>query len=313
MHLPHLVRLVVRALAFLAPALALLAQPAAPAPDASVAPKPETAVAPTAAAPARARRPQPEPADPKLPSLFLIGDSTVRNGQADGAGGQWGWGEPLAAFFDPKKINVVNRAVGGLSSRTFLTLGHWERALPLMKSGDFVIMQFGHNDDWALNDEIPGQALRARGTIKGTGDESVEIDNVLTKKHEVVHSYGWYLRKFIADARERGVTPIVASLVPRKKWENGRVVREPYAAWAAEVAKATGAPFLPLGEIIAVRYEALGAEKVEPLFADPNTHTSLAGAELNAESVVAGLKALPAHPLDAFLSPKGEAVPAATP
>ncbi len=259
------------------------------------------------------KHPQPVPADPTLPSLFLIGDSTVRNGFADGAGGQWGWGDPLAAFFDAKKINVVNRAVGGLSSRTFLTLGHWERALTLMKPGDFVIMQFGHNDDWALNDEIPGQALRARGTIKGTGEETTEIDNVMTKRHEVVHSYGWYLRRFIADARAKGVTPIVASLVPRKKWDAAKIIHEPYAAWAAEVAAATKAPYLPLNEIISARYEALGAGKVEPLFADANTHTSLAGAELNAASVVAGLKALPDHPLNAFLAPKGEAVPAGTP
>src|ERR1700745_4526166 len=46
------------------------------------------------------------PADPKLPTLFLVGDSTVRNGHADGAGGQWGWGEPLVDFFDRTNINV---------------------------------------------------------------------------------------------------------------------------------------------------------------------------------------------------------------
>ena len=58
----------------------------------------------------------PEPRDPALPSLVLIGDSTVRNGRDDGQGkgaeGQWGWGTPIAAYLDPAKINVVNRAVG---------------------------------------------------------------------------------------------------------------------------------------------------------------------------------------------------------
>lgn len=247
------------------------------------------------------RRAQPVPANPKLPTLFLIGDSTVRNGQGDGNNGQWGWGEPLVALFDATKINVVNRAVGGLSSRTFLTLGHWEKALALMKTGDFVIMQFGHNDNGALNDEPP-PPLRARGTIRGTGDEAVEIDNVMTKKHEVVHTYGWYLRRFIADARERGVTPIVASLVPRKSWTDGHINRAPYAIWAADVAKATKTAFIPLNEIVAVRYEALGADAVEKFFADANTHQTLAGAELNAASVVAGLKALPGAPLDSYLA-----------
>jgi lysophospholipase L1-like esterase len=261
----------------------------------------------------RAARPQPVPADPKLPTLFLIGDSTVRNGQGDGNNGQWGWGEPLVALFDAKKINVVNRAVGGLSSRTFLTLGHWEKALAFMKPGDVVIMQFGHNDDGALNDEPP-PPLRARGTIKGTGDEAVEIDNVMTKKHEVVHTYGWYLRRFIADARERGVTPIIASLVPRKSWTDGHINRAPYAAWAAEVAASTKTAFIPLNEIIARRYEAVGPEAVEKFFADANTHQTRAGAELNADSVVAGLKALsPAPTVLAALSSSGQSIPAATP
>src|ERR1043165_8504923 len=53
------------------------------------------------------------PANTNLPSLFLIGDSTVRNGQGNGGGGQWGWGDQLAPFFDTSKINVVNRALGG--------------------------------------------------------------------------------------------------------------------------------------------------------------------------------------------------------
>src|SRR5438445_193493 len=81
----------------------------------------------------------PKPANPRLPTLFLVGDSTVRNGHADGANGQWGWGEPLVDYFDPSKINVVNRAIGGRSSRTYITEGHWDDTLALMKSGDVVL------------------------------------------------------------------------------------------------------------------------------------------------------------------------------
>jgi rhamnogalacturonan acetylesterase len=66
--------------------------------------------------------------------------------------------------------------------------------------------------------------------------------------------------------------------------------------------------FIDLNEIIARRYDALGEEGVEPLFADPHTHTSRAGAELNAECVVAGLKALPHDPVGAYFSVKGKAV-----
>lgn len=252
----------------------------------------------------------PEPANPALPTLFLIGDSTVRNGRDDGQGkgaeGQWGWGNPLAAYFDQAKINVVNRAVGGLSSRTYLTSGHWERTLAFVKAGDFVIMQFGHNDEAAVND-----TKRARGTLKGTGNESEEIDNLLTKKHEVVHTYGWYLRKFVADARAKGATPILCSLIPRKAWdEQGKVLRHKtsYAGWAAEVALQEKVDFIDLNEMVASRYDALGRDAVMKLFPqvtpDEHTHTNLAGAELNAWTVINALRAIPKQPLQTFLSDK---------
>src|SRR5215470_14473779 len=245
-------------------------------------------------------------ANAKPPTLFLIGDSTVRNGAGDGANKQWGWGEPIAAYFDPAKITVLNRARGGRSSRTFLTEGLWDQGLLAMKPGDFVLIQFGHNDGGPTND-----TSRARGTIKGVGEETEEIDNLLTRKHEVVHSYGWYLRKYIADARDKGATPIICSPVPRKIWKEGRIARDQYARWAEEVAKKEKVGFIDLNEIIARQYEAMGAEKVEPLFADEHTHTTLAGAELNAASVVSGLKALKPDPLASYYSAKAATIDAA--
>jgi len=235
------------------------------------------------------------------PALYIIGDSTVRNGQGNGANGQWGWGDLLGPFFDQSKINLVNRARGGLSSRTFLTGGYWESTLALMKAGDFVIMQFGHNDSGPLDD-----TSRARGTIHGTGDETREIDNPITQKHEIVHTYGWYLRNYITDARAKGVTPIVCSPVPRKIWKDGKIARshDTYAGWAAEVAASEEVPFVDLNEIIAQRYDELGPDRVDPLFGDEHTHTSLAGAELNAACVIAGLKMLKENPLAEFLSQK---------
>jgi lysophospholipase L1-like esterase len=80
------------------------------------------------------------------PTLFLIGDSTVRNGSGTGAGGLWGWGAFLGDHFDVTRIRIVNRALGGRSSRTFLTEGLWERVLQEIRPGDFVMIQFGHND-----------------------------------------------------------------------------------------------------------------------------------------------------------------------
>lgn len=239
------------------------------------------------------------------PTLYYIGDSTVRNGSGNGANGEWGWGDLTPMYFDSTRIEVVNRALGGRSTRTFLTQGHWERVREALKPGDFVIMQFGHNDGGALND-----STRARGSIRGIGEESEAIDNLLTGQHEVVRTYGWYLRKFIAETRAAGATPIVASLVARNIWEGDRVKRNhgDYAGWARQVAAAEGVAFLDLHEIIAREYESLGPETVRALFGRDHTHTNLAGATLSARLVVAGLKGLPGDPLGPFFSPAAAAV-----
>ena len=121
------------------------------------------------------------PAKHPLPTLFIIGDSTVRNSTK----GLQGWGDAIDSFFDQTRIKIDNRARGGRSSRTFITEGLWDQVLAELKPGDFVLMQFGHNDGGAIND-----ASRARGSLRGAGDETEEIDNLLTKKHEVVHTYG---------------------------------------------------------------------------------------------------------------------------
>ena len=104
--------------------------------------------------------------NPKLPTVFIAGDSTA----AKGAGAeQQGWGVPFADYFDPARINVVNLARGGRSSRTFITDGSWERVITQVKSGDFVLIQFGHNDGGAINAEPPvsTRPLRARGSLPG--------------------------------------------------------------------------------------------------------------------------------------------------
>lgn len=247
-----------------------------------------------------------KPANPNLPTLWIIGDSTVRNGRGDGGNGQWGWGDQISGYFDTSKINVVNRAMGGRSSRTFYTEeGRWKAVRGEIKKGDFVIMQFGHNDGGAVND-----ATRARASLKGTGEETQEIDNMLTKQHETVHTFGWYLRQYVREAKEKGATPIVCSLIPRKIWNAGKVARasSDYGKWAADVAKAENVSFVDLNEIIAQRYETLGEEKVAPLFADEHTHTTLEGAKINAEAVIAGLNGLKNNPLQNVLSEQGKAV-----
>ena len=237
---------------------------------------------------------------PQRPTLYLIGDSTVRNGSGTGSNGQWGWGSLIHAYFDTTRIHIENQAIGGRSSRTFLAEGRWDKIMTTLKPGDYVMMQFGHNDAGAINDTI-----RARGSIKGTGNETQEIDNLLTKKHELVHSYGWYMRKYINDTKARGATPIVCSLVPRNVWKEGKIERstDSYGKWAAESAQSEGAFFIDLNDLIARKYEATYDETSlqAAFFPADHTHTNLAGAKLNAATVIEGLRQLRACSLNRYV------------
>jgi lysophospholipase L1-like esterase len=244
----------------------------------------------------------PEPRDASLASLVLIGDSTVRNGRDDGQGlgavGQWGWGHVIERLLDTRRVNVVNRAIGGLSSRTYRTGGHWDRTRAFIKRGDVVVMQFGHNDSSPVNDNS-----RARGTLRGTGPESETIDNLLTKQRETVYSYGAYLRGYVAEIRALGATPVICSPIPRKRFdEQGRAVRSAasYAGWAAAVAREEGVAFIDLDTLVCDAYDVLGPVVVDQLFPrttpEERVHTNWSGATLNAKIVAAqlsGQKLLP--------------------
>jgi lysophospholipase L1-like esterase len=233
------------------------------------------------------------------PTLFLIGDSTVKNGKGKGDGALWGWGSFIANFFDTDKINVENDALGGTSSRTFQTNGLWDAVLAKVKKGDFVMMQFGHNDSSPLDD-----TARARGTIKGIGMESKDTYNPIKKKQEVVYTYGWYMRKFINDIKAKGATAIVCSPIPRNPVKDDQVVlvNDSYAGWAQEVAQEEKVDFIPLNQLIKDKYAGLSAAQVKTYFTEKDhTHTNEEGAKVNAAAVVEGLKALKTSKLKSYL------------
>lgn len=265
----------------------------------------------TQAGPPGPRYSPPVPVDEKLPSFWLIGDSTVRNGSAgDGTNmNQWGWGAPLTFFFDPQKVNVVNRALGGTSAKSFYN-AQWKNMVDLIKKGDVVIMQFGTNDGsypHGIGDEM--QEMTARGGQK-----------------EMSHTYGWYLKQIINETKAKGATPVVCSLIPRKRWEpDGHIKRDAdsFAGWAGQVAKAENVGFIDLNELIARRLDALGKEKVDLLYVPNPTpqkpvgetvHPGWEGAVINAEVVVSGLKALgDKNPVAAYFSERAKAIAPATP
>lgn len=223
---------------------------------------------------------------PRLhPALFLVGDSTMQTGTGNGEQGPWGWGSEIISLFDPAKIHVYNEGRGGRSSRGYIEEGAWGKILERLQPGDFVIIQFGHNDT-ANSQNYPDRA-----TITGVGEETTQFGVGDAKK--VIHTYGWYLRQYVKDAQGKGATVIICSPVPRNIWNGEKIKRgfDGYAAWAATVAKTSGALFIDLNTLAANRYDALGQEGSRPYFNDLQ-HTTKLGARVNAESVAAGIRKL---------------------
>ena len=247
----------------------------------------------------------PKPSDENLPAIYLIGDSTVRNGAGDGANGQWGWGSFLHTWFDPDKVNVVNRAIGGRSSRTYITQGYWNQQKELLKPGDIVLIQFGHNDASPVDD-----SSRARGVLDGIGDEHRTLFNQLTKEEETVYTYGEYLRRYISDIREAGATPVICSPVPTNGTVLSKLVQ--FDQWAEQLAATEGVAFLDLSDIIAAAYKEEGAEKVEEFFARDRVHTTQKGAQFTAKLVVSALRGLHQNPVEQFLTEEAKEIPPRT-
>jgi rhamnogalacturonan acetylesterase len=242
---------------------------------------------------ARAQGPVPtaSPMPPaEHPALFLVGDSTMQTGAGIGERGPWGWGAEIGAYFDPAKIHVYNEGRGGRSSRSYIEEGVWEKICAQLQPGDFVVVQFGHNDE-ANSTNYPDRA-----TINSNGEETLQIG--VGDKHRVIHTYGWYLRQYAKDAQAKGAKLIICSPVPRNQWAGGKIKRgfDGYVQWAASAAQASGAPFIDLNAIVCDRYDALGQAAAQSYFNDVQ-HTTKAGARLNAESVVAGIKQLTDCPL----------------
>lgn len=229
------------------------------------------------------------------PTIYLIGDSTVHNNDKV----QWGWGSLLPEFFDSTKINISNQAMAGRSTRTFIKEGRWDRVLSTLKKGDYVLMQFGHNEGSRPDTSRAGY----RGVLKGTGEDTVQL-TWQNGTLETVHSYGWYIRKFVRDAKAKGATPIVLSMIPRNEFREGKVLRadKDYGLWAKQIADEEGVMFIDLNAITADKYDAWGAEKVKTFFPGDHTHTNQEGARVNAASIVDGIKANPKNSLNKYLN-----------
>ena len=236
---------------------------------------------------------QAQESEPSKPNLWIIGDSTVKNGAYGGVG----WGEVIEPYFDTDRITIHNRAIGGRSSRTFRLEGRWSDVLENAKPGDFVMIQFGHND--GANPQDPE---KPRGSLRGMGEETVDWMHPQRNEPETIHTYGWYMRQYVKEAQEAGLTPIVLSYVPRAPREGQTMsveLDDMYGTWSKEVAEQTNAAFVNLYGLVAEAYATMEAEQPhsvkETLFVGGDrdyTHTVQAGAELNAKKLVEGIRNL---------------------
>jgi len=221
------------------------------------------------------------------PVLFLIGNSTMRNGtRGDGSNGQWGWGYYATKYFDYNKISVENQALGGMSTRTFYTQ-LWPDIRKAIQPGDWVVISIGHNDGGPIDEG------RARSVLSGTGNDSVEVTIKETGVKETVYTYGGYMRKYIAEIRARGGNPVLMSLTPRNAYDPAtcKIVRKPQSQWLETIGKEQNVPYIDLNEISGAKLDLFGPWKEAYHFYKDNIHTSRFGAELNARSAAEGIAA----------------------
>ena len=237
------------------------------------------------------------------PMVFLCGDSTGKN-EDDKPDGMWGWGSQAYTIFDSTKCVFQNQAKAGRSTRTYIDEGRWEEVYNSLEKGDVVFIQFGHNDIGGIKDG------KKRGVLATAKDSSAVYCMENSGVYKVIYSYGWYLKKMIRDAQEKGAVPVLLSLTPRNEWHEGNghsrgfiypvkekagklyIERrnETYGSWCRSVARETGCEFVDIHNITADALDKLGPAKAASYFKNDHTHTSLKGAQLNAKSLAKGLR-----------------------
>lgn len=162
-----------------------------------------------------------EPAvDRKPPTIFMIGDSTMADKPLHPPQPERGWGQLLPLYFE-SDVRVDNHAVNGRSSKSFRDEGRWKPVLQSLTAGDYVIIQFGHND------QKPDAARRT----------------------EPSGSFSENLRRYISETRARGGNPVLATPIVRRAFTNGTELLDTHGAYSTavrQVAASENVPFLDL-------------------------------------------------------------------
>jgi len=180
-------------------------------------------------------------------TIFMIGDSTMANKSLTGGNPERGWGHMLPGFLS-EEITVDNHAQNGRSSKSFIDEGRWDAVLGKMKKGDYVFIQFGHNDE--KTDE-------KRYTIPG----STFDDN---------------LRRFVNETRAKGGIPVLFNSIVRRNFNEDGVLVDTHGAYLESprhVAKEMNVPFIDLNKITHDLMQGMGVENSKKLlmWVEPNT------------------------------------------
>ncbi|PQE15237.1 rhamnogalacturonan acetylesterase protein [Rutstroemia sp. NJR-2017a WRK4] len=202
--------------------------------------------------------------------VLICSDSTTANYDPATTNLQ-GWGYYIHNYLS---IGVSNLARNGRSTRSFINEGRWASLLNSTNAGDYVIIEMGHNDD---GDPTTDTADRA--TLPGIGNDSVVV-TTSTGASETVYSFGWYLRKMIADVKAKDATPILSGMVPRNYWTGNTLQSTwPFAVYAQEVAAQTSVAYVDHTKYAVNRWQALGPTVAKTYYPNDNTHTNPAGAQ----------------------------------
>ncbi|RYP30432.1 hypothetical protein DL767_006243 [Monosporascus sp. MG133] len=208
------------------------------------------------------------------PTLYLAGDSTMAR-SSDGV--MDGWGQYISKYLN---IPVVNKAIGGRSARSYTNEGRFAEIERLVKSGDIVVIEFGHNDGGSPN----GANDNGRSDCPGTGSETCRSG----KTGELVYTFNRYIETATRSYIAKGAKVIISSQTPNNVWETGTFLPSPprfvgYAALAARNV-GSGASFVDHFEATVKAYWKIGRDATNRLYPKDHTHTSPAGADLVARA-----------------------------
>ncbi len=162
-------------------------------------------------------------------NVFLAGDSTVKDYSAQGmynggnARDEGSWGEYLQSFFNKEKVTIVNYANGGRSTRNYINEGTLDKIKENMKSGDYLFIQFGHNDcsaDYA-DRFVPVGEPDADGKYPVTAGTKTTVDGKEQYAHDCGGTFKWFLKQYVDAAKEKGAIPVLVTPVSRMYYDKG--------------------------------------------------------------------------------------------